>query len=136
MAEVLQDEQEESASAPQVENTFGRRAVKIQILHAFTIQSQPRFDICVFSVSRSRICISLLDLSCAIPIDLCKHRFERHPKNRALRPAPAAPVGQWLGEFEDLLGQFHSKKSINCRATAPVANRCGRSRDTCLTICP
>src|SRR5204863_10095681 len=35
VAKVLQDEQEESASATEVENTFRRRAMKIQILHAF-----------------------------------------------------------------------------------------------------
>src|SRR4029077_2889930 len=36
VAKVIQDEQEESASATEVENTFGRRAMKVQILHAFT----------------------------------------------------------------------------------------------------
>ena len=93
VAKILQDEQKESASATEVENTFGFRAMKIQILHAFPIQSQPRLDICVFSVARSGIGISLLDLSCAVPVDLRKHWLERHAKNRALRPAPAAPVG-------------------------------------------
>src|SRR4029450_6151651 len=70
VAKVLQDEQEESASATEIEHPFWRRAMKIQILHTFTIQSQPRLDICVFSVARSRIRISLLDLSCAFPIEL------------------------------------------------------------------
>src|SRR4030095_526099 len=106
VAESLQDEQEESASAAKVEDTFGRRAMKIQILHAFAIQSQPRLDICVFSVARSGIRISLLDLSGAVPIDLRKHWLERHAKNRALRPAPAAPVGQWLGKLKDFAGKF------------------------------
>src|SRR4029453_17089038 len=92
VAKILQDEQEESASATEVENTFGGRAMKIQILHAFTIQSQPRLDICVFSVAQGRIPISLLDLSCAVPVDLRKHWLKRHAKNRALRPAPAASV--------------------------------------------
>src|SRR5947207_13863940 len=86
--------------------------MKIQILHAFTIQSQPRLDICVFSVARSGIRISLLDLSCAVPVDLRKHWLERHRKNRALRSAPAAPVGQWFGELEDLTRQFHSENRL------------------------
>src|SRR5262249_23800937 len=102
--------------------------MKIQILHAFTIQSQPRLDICVFSVARSAIRISLLDLPCAFPVDLRKHCLERYAKNRALRSTPAAPVGQRLCELEDLAGEFHSEKSINCRATAPVAKHC-RSGD-------
>src|SRR5262245_47019825 len=72
VAKILQDEQEESASATKVEHTFGGRAMKIQILYAFTIQSQPRLDICVFSVAHGRIRISLLDLSCAVPVDLRK----------------------------------------------------------------
>src|SRR5262249_60402032 len=96
VAKGLQDEQEESASATEIENAFGPRAMKIQILHAFTIQSQPRLDICVFSIARRGIRISLLDLSCACPIDLRKYWLERHAKNRALRSAPATPVGQWL----------------------------------------
>src|SRR5262245_20208290 len=98
--------------------------MKIQILHAFTIQLQPRLDICVFSVAGSGTRISLLDLSCAFPVDPRKHCPKRHPKNRALRSTPAAPVGQRLGELEDLAGEFHSEKSMNCRATAPVAKRC------------
>src|SRR5215469_14646531 len=96
--------------------------MKIQILYPFTIQLQPRLDICVFGVARSRTRISLLDLSSAFPVDLRKHWPERHRKNRALCSAPAAPVGQWLGELKDFAGKFHSEKSINCRATAPVAN--------------
>src|SRR5262245_50253319 len=98
--------------------------MKVQILYAFTIQSQPWLDICVFSVARTGIRISLLDFSCAAPIDLRKHWLKWHAKNRPLRSAPAAPVSQWLGELEDLAGQFHLGKSINCRATALVANRC------------
>jgi hypothetical protein len=95
--------------------------MKIQILHAFTIQVQPRLDLCVFGVAGTGIRISSLDLSRAVPIDLRKHRLERDAKNRALRSAPAAPVSQWFGELEDFAGEFHSEKSINCRATAPVA---------------
>src|SRR5258707_1020033 len=95
--------------------------MEIQILHTFTIQFQPRLDICVFSVARSGIYISLLHLSCALPVDLREHWLERHAKNRPLRSAQGPPVGQWLGELEDLAGQFHSEKSINCRATAPVS---------------
>jgi len=84
--------------------------MKIQILHAFTIQSQPRLDVCVFSVAGSGIRISLLDLACALRVKLRKHRLERHGKNRASRPAPAAPISQRVGEFEDLAGQFHAGK--------------------------
>src|SRR5918996_3416173 len=109
VAKVLQDEQEESASTTEVENTFGRRAMKIQILHAFTIQSQPRLDICIFGIARCGIRISLLDLSCAVPVNLREHWPERHAKKRALRSAPAAPVGQLLGEFEDFAGELHFK---------------------------
>src|SRR5262249_4382110 len=72
----------------------------------------PWLDICVFHVARRGIRISLLDLSCAFPVDLRKHWLERHAKNRALRSAPAAPVGQWLGELEDLAGQFHFRNQL------------------------
>src|SRR5262245_558724 len=98
--------------------------MKVQILYAFTIQSQPWLDICVFSVARSGIRISLLDFSCAAQVDLRKHWLKWHAENRPLRSAPAAPVSQWRGELEDLAGQFHLEKSINCRTTALVANRC------------
>src|SRR5204863_1641587 len=108
-AKVPQDKQKESASATEVEDTFGLQAMKIQILYAFTIQSQPRLDICVFSVTRSGVRISLLDLACAVAVDLRKHWLEGYAKNRALRSAPAAPVGQWFSELEDLTRQFHSE---------------------------
>jgi hypothetical protein len=83
--------------------------MKIQVLHAFAIQSQPWLDICVFSIAGSGIGISLLDLLRAIPVDLRKHWFELHAKNRALRPAPTAPVGQWFGELKDLASELHFK---------------------------
>src|SRR5262249_56113330 len=82
VAEVVEDEKGESTAATEVENTFGRRAMKIQILHAFAIQTQPRLDICIFSITRSRIRVSLLDLSRAVPVDLRQHWLERHAKNR------------------------------------------------------
>jgi hypothetical protein len=102
VAKILQDKQEESTSTTEIENTFGFRAMEIQILHAFAIEFQPRLDICVFRVSRSGIRISLLDLSGALTVDLREHWFERHRKDRALRSAPTTPVGQRLRELEDL----------------------------------
>src|SRR5215468_10104747 len=110
--------------------------MEIQILHAFTIQPQPRLDICVFSIARSGIRISLLDLSCPFPVDLRKHWLERHAENRALCPAPAAPVRKWFGKLQDLTGKFHSEKSINCRATAPVAKHADSRSCACPTTYP
>jgi hypothetical protein len=78
--------------------------MEFQILHAFPIQSQPRLDVCVLGVARTGIRVSLLDFAGAFPIYLRKHRTKRHAKNGALRSAPAAPVGQRLGKFENLTG--------------------------------
>src|SRR5262245_2999070 len=83
--------------------------MKIQILHPFAIQSQPRLNVCVFGVTGGGIRISLLDFASAFLIDLRQHRPERDAKNGALRPAPTAPVRQRLGKLYDLSGYFHSK---------------------------
>src|SRR5215472_13435952 len=109
MTEVLQDEQKESAAATQVEHAFGRRAMEIQILHTFTIQSQPRLDVCVLGVACRGIRMLLLNFARAFRIDLRQHRLKRHSKYGALRSAPAAPVGQRLGKLEDLTRKLHSK---------------------------
>ena len=108
MTQILQDEQKESAAATQVEDAFGRRAMKIQILHPFTIQSQPRLDVRVFGVARRGIRIPLLDFTSAFLIDLRQHRLKWDAKNGALRPAPAASVRERLGEFEYFPRYFHS----------------------------
>ena len=83
--------------------------MEIQILHPFAIQSQPRLDVCVFSVTGGGIRIPLLDLASAPLIDLRQHRAERDAKNGALRSTPAASVRQRLGKLEDLTRNFHSK---------------------------
>src|SRR5215469_596926 len=114
MAETLEDEQEESAAATQVEHALGWRAVEVQILHPFAIQLQPRFDVRVFGVTCRGLRISLLDFVLAFPIDLRKHWPERHAENRALRPAPAAPVRKWFSKLEDLTGKFHSWRRQSC----------------------
>jgi hypothetical protein len=108
MTEIFQDEQKESAAAPQVQHTFWRRPMEIQILHPFAIQTQPGLDVRVLGVPRSGIRISLLDFASPFAIDLRQHRPEWDAKNGALRPAPAAPVRQRLGKLENLTGYFHS----------------------------
>src|SRR5215471_11041918 len=96
--------------------------MEIQILHSLAVQLEPRLDVCVFRVTCGGIRISLLNFSRALPIDVREHWPKRDAKKGALRSAPAAPVRQRLGKLVDLTGEFHLK-SINCRATAPVANR-------------
>src|SRR5438046_6166883 len=105
MAKVFEDEQEKSASATEIEHTFGCRAMEFQILRAFPIQSQPRLDVCIFGISCSRVCISLLDLAGAFAIDLRQHWLKRDTENASLRPAPAAPVAQRLCKLENLAGK-------------------------------
>src|SRR6266536_2032100 len=114
MAEVFEDEQEKSASATEIEHTLGCRAMEFQILHAFPIQSQPRLDICIFGISCSGVCISLLDLAGAFAIDLRQHWLKRHTENGSLRPAPAAPVAQRLCKLENLAGKLHLWRRQSC----------------------
>src|SRR5437899_5430224 len=82
--------------------------MEVQVLDAFPIQSQPRLDVGVFGITRGGVRVSLLDFPSALLIDLRHHRPERHPKNRSLGPAPAAPVHQRLGKFENLTRKLHS----------------------------
>src|SRR5206468_1056399 len=89
---------------------FLRRMVKIEVdrkrgdpIELLT-KIRQRLDVCVLGVARGRIRVSLLDFAGAFPIDLRQHRTKRHPENGALRSAPAAPVGQRLGKFENLTG--------------------------------
>src|SRR5215831_11767887 len=108
MAEVFEDEQEKAAAAAEVEHAFRRGAMEVQVLHPFPIQSQPRFNVCVFGVSGGGIRVSLLDFASAVVIDLRYHRPKGHPKNRSLRPAPAPPICQRLGKLENLTRKLHS----------------------------
>src|SRR5438067_3899819 len=131
MPEVLEDEQEKSAATAEVENAFGTRALEVQILYPLPIQSQPRLDICVFGVTRSRIRISLLNFARTFAIDVLQHRRKRNAKDRPLHPAPATMVGQRLSKLENFTGNFHScfVRTRNCRATAPVANHDRKAGD-------
>src|SRR5438270_9278303 len=108
MPEVLEDEQEKSAATAEVENAFGTRAMEVQILYPLPIQSQPRLDICVFGVTRSRIRISLLNFASTFAIDVLQHRRKRKAKDRPLHPAPATMVGQRLSKLKNFTGNFHS----------------------------
>src|SRR5947208_6487853 len=109
MIKVFEDEKEEAAAATQNEHAFGRRAMEVQILDAFTIQSQPRLDVCILGVSSSAVRIPPLDFAGAFLIDLRQQRPKRQAKNGALRSAPAAPVTQRLGKFADFTEKFHFK---------------------------
>src|SRR6266581_4943083 len=51
MAEVFEDEQEKSTPTTEIEHAFRRCTLEVQVLHPFPIQSQPRFNVCVFDVS-------------------------------------------------------------------------------------
>src|SRR5437763_10135803 len=108
MAEILEDEQEKSASTTEVEHAFGRRAMEVQVLHPFPIQSQPRLDVCVFRVARSRIRILLLNFASTFAIDVLQHRRKRNAKHRPLHSAPATIVGQRLSKLENFTRNFHS----------------------------
>src|SRR5216117_673017 len=88
--------------------------MEFQILHAFPIQSQPRLDVCIFGISCSGVCISLLDLAGAFAIDLRQHWLKRHMENGSLRPAPAAPVAQQLCKLENLARKLHLWRRQSC----------------------
>src|SRR6266478_7604940 len=88
--------------------------MEFQILRAFPIQSQPRLDVCIFGISCSGVCISLLDLAGAFAIDLRQHWLKRHTENGSLRPAPAAPVAQRLCKLENLAGKLHLWRRQSC----------------------
>src|SRR6266403_2208901 len=88
--------------------------MEFQILHAFPVQSQPRLDICIFGISCSGVCISLLDRAGAFAIDLPQHWLKRHRENGSLRPAPAAPVAQRLCKLKNLTGKLHLWRRQSC----------------------
>src|SRR5258708_7808295 len=88
--------------------------MEFQILRAFPIQSQPRLDICVFGISCSGVCISLLDLAGAFAIDLRQHWLKRDTEKGSLRPGPAAPVAQRLRKLENLTGKLHLWRRQSC----------------------
>ena len=54
MSQVTQDEEEESASATEVEDRLRRAAVQFQILRAHDVQAQPSLHISVFGVVLAR----------------------------------------------------------------------------------
>src|SRR4030095_10965521 len=109
MAEVFRDEQEKSATAPEIENAFRLCTMEFQLLHASGSQSQPRLVVRVFGVSSRGIRIALLDFSGARFIDFCQHWLKRNAKNRALRSAQTTPVGQRLGKFQNLSRKIQLK---------------------------
>src|SRR5205823_10692597 len=83
--------------------------MEVQLLYPHPIQSQPRLDICVFGVTRSRIRISLLNFARTFAIDVLQHRRKRNAKDRPLHSAPATMVGQRLSKLENFTGNFHSR---------------------------
>jgi hypothetical protein len=87
MSKSFQNEQEESATASQVEHTLWPSAVQLQILHSFAIYPQPMIDIGEFA---SRVLP--LDLTKAVLVDSGEHWPERKPKNGALRSTPGAAM--------------------------------------------
>jgi len=81
MTKPFEDEQEKSASTTEIKHAFWRRSMELQILHAFSIQSQPGLDVCILGVSHRQAGIALLNLAQTFLIDLCPHRPQWQAKN-------------------------------------------------------
>src|SRR5438552_1343639 len=81
--------------------------MELQVLNALPSESQPRLDVRVLGVSSSGILIPLLNFAGTCLIDFRQHWLKRNAKNRALRSAPAALVGQRFGKLQKFSGKFH-----------------------------
>ena len=109
MTKPFQDEQEKSTSAAEIEHALRRRAMQLQILHAFAIQAQPGIHVRVFGVPGGQAGVALLYFAQTLAIDACPQPPKRHAKNGALRSAPRAPVSQGMHKLADLTVKLHSK---------------------------
>src|ERR1043166_5393994 len=110
MVESFEDEQEITAPATEIENALGRTAVQLQILDSFTIHSQPMIDVGIFFTRMEGLNFSQLIL-----IGPRHYRSQRQSKDRALGPAPGAPIGFAANQFSGLAREFHATASAISR---------------------
>ena len=113
MTKSFQNEQEKSASAAEIEHALRRRAMQLQILHAFAIQAQPGIHVRVFGVPGGQAGVALLYFAQTLAIDACPQPPKRQAKNGALRSAPCAPVRQGMCKLADLTVKLHLRDCVD-----------------------
>ena len=78
--------------------------MQLQVLDSLTIHAQPMIDVAILFTG-----VTFLNFAESVLIDAGENWPKWQAKNGTLRSAPAAPVGQWIGELEDLAGKLHFK---------------------------
>ncbi len=108
MAEPPADEQKESGAAAKIENLLGRRAIELQILHAFDVGFEPILDIGVLGLVRGGIGIARFDFTQAAAVDPGEKGWQENRMKLALKTPPGAPVGFALKDFPEFVRSFHA----------------------------
>lgn len=99
MAELFQDKQKNSAAAADIQNILRRRAMQVQVLHAFDVEFQIAFQVEIFGVILGRGSVSRLDIVQTIAINFRQQRPQRNRTEPTLYAPPSAPVSQRLSEL-------------------------------------